>query len=75
MVETVLARLGFSELFSVAIAEEDVMRHEPDPGSYLLALDRLNVSAKDAIIFEDSNAGLMAARAARGKCLGNSSSI
>lgn len=59
-----LAALGIAERFPILVAAEDVTRGKPDPLPYLTALRRLGVSADEAVVFEDSAAGLGAARAA-----------
>jgi beta-phosphoglucomutase len=46
------------------LADEDCAHGKPDPEGYLLALDRLGVAAADAMVFEDSPAGIEAARRA-----------
>jgi HAD superfamily hydrolase (TIGR01509 family) len=63
-VEHTLAALGMDGQFEVTIAGEDVARAKPDPLPYLTALDRLGIQAAEAIAFEDSPAGLKAAKAA-----------
>jgi HAD superfamily hydrolase (TIGR01509 family) len=69
MVEKVLSKLDLQGAFDVVITQEDVARHKPDPAAYLLALSRLRLSAKDALVFEDSSAGLKAAVAAGCRCI------
>jgi beta-phosphoglucomutase len=46
------------------LCDEDCARGKPDPEGYLLALDRLGVGAREALVFEDSPAGIEAARRA-----------
>lgn len=48
----------------VHLAREDVARGKPDPLPYLTALERLGVEASEAVVFEDSPAGVRAAKAA-----------
>jgi HAD superfamily hydrolase (TIGR01509 family) len=50
--------------FATVVCGEDVARKKPDPEAYLLALDRLALSAEDCVAFEDSRNGLLAAQAA-----------
>ncbi len=50
--------------FDVIVGGDDVPAKKPSPDIYVLALDRLAISAKDAIAIEDSTIGLRAARAA-----------
>ena len=45
----------------VLIAAEDVERGKPDPQGYLLAADRLGVPIAECVVFEDAEAGLLAA--------------
>jgi beta-phosphoglucomutase-like phosphatase (HAD superfamily) len=50
--------------FEAIITGEDVAKKKPDPEAYRLALARLGVSADEAIAFEDSKNGVVAARGA-----------
>ena len=59
-----LDELGVASLFSVVVGFEDVARHKPDPEGVELALDRLGVLPKDALLVGDSVADIEAARAA-----------
>ncbi|SHO57795.1 Phosphorylated carbohydrates phosphatase [Vibrio quintilis] len=58
MVENILSAMQIAKIFSVVIAREDVTRHKPDPQGYLSALSQLGVAPQDALIFEDSAAGI-----------------
>lgn len=60
MVENVLHSLALNDLFDVVITQEHVTKHKPDPEAYFLALEYLNVDAQSTVIFEDSEAGVMA---------------
>jgi sugar-phosphatase len=46
------------------LCDEDCAQGKPDPEGFLRALARLGVPASHAVVFEDSTAGLLAARAA-----------
>ena len=48
----------------VMITAEDVQRGKPDPQGFLLGAERLGVSIRECLVFEDSSAGVAAARAA-----------
>jgi beta-phosphoglucomutase-like phosphatase (HAD superfamily) len=50
--------------FHVIVGGDDVPAKKPSPDIYNLALERLGVSASDALAIEDSTIGLRAARAA-----------
>jgi beta-phosphoglucomutase len=55
-------QLGLAGRFEVHLAREDVARGKPDPLPYRTALERLGVPAAEAVAFEDSPAGVMAAK-------------
>jgi len=61
-----LNRLGLSHHFDVVRCwdDPDVMQRKPRPGVYLAALKALDITAQDAIAFEDSPNGIMAATGA-----------
>jgi beta-phosphoglucomutase-like phosphatase (HAD superfamily) len=63
-IEIVLARLDWEQYFSVVITGEDAARGKPSPDLFLLAADKLNVPPGTCIVFEDTDAGLEAARGA-----------
>lgn len=65
-VDTHLARLGLADRFDVTICRDDVPpgRTKPYPDLFLKALKVLDLSAEEAIVFEDSPNGVNAARAA-----------
>lgn len=62
--EAMLGVLGLSETFEVRVGPDDVTTPKPDPEMYRLALTRLGVEPKDALVFEDSPSGVRAARSA-----------
>jgi beta-phosphoglucomutase len=61
-VEPLLIRAGIREHFGVVVCGEDVDRHKPAPDPYLLAARTLSVT--EALVVEDSAAGLASGRAA-----------
>ena len=64
MVNLVLVQLNISDFFDVVVTHEDITDHKPNPEAYLLALERLSIPNKEVLVFEDSNAGLVAAQKA-----------
>ncbi|QNE37681.1 HAD-IA family hydrolase [Leifsonia shinshuensis] len=52
---------------AVLVAAEDVSRGKPDPQGYLLAAERLGVPIQECAVFEDAEAGLLAAVASGGR--------
>jgi HAD superfamily hydrolase (TIGR01509 family) len=61
-----LLRLGLHDRFNIIICAEDVPpgRTKPNPDIFLKAAEELHVKASEAIVFEDSPNGVLAARAA-----------
>jgi mannitol-1-/sugar-/sorbitol-6-phosphatase len=66
VIDAFLAQLGVDAALTgdARIGEESVTRSKPDPEGYLLCARRLGVDPAACIVFEDSRAGLEAARAA-----------
>lgn len=44
----------------VVVSADDISRGKPDPSGYLLAADLLGVDIADCVVFEDSQAGVLA---------------
>lgn len=64
-VNFVLEKCGITDYFD-AIADGDMItKAKPDPQVFLLAADLLGLKAEQCLVFEDSFAGIAAARAAR----------
>ena len=68
-VEENLARFGLADHFDVICTREDVHAVKPDPALYIGALDRLGVTARQAVAFEDSPNGILAAKRAGIFCI------
>lgn len=64
-VDTVLKKLGILDLFDVVFSNEDVSSPKPDPEIYVRAMESMDVSPDETIIFEDSYVGLQAATESR----------
>lgn len=56
--------LGISKHFDLIYAGVDVKKGKPSPEIYLKAMDALGVSPEQTLIFEDSDVGIQAAKAA-----------
>lgn len=63
-VEGHLERLGIHEHWDAVRTSDDVTLTKPDPELYLAAVEALGVRPAEAVAFEDSQNGLLAARAA-----------
>ena len=59
-----LQTLGLAQYFACICCEDDVRRAKPDPELYLAALAGLGCTAEEAIAFEDSPNGILAAKGA-----------
>lgn len=63
------ASTRLTEFFEFVLAREDFRETKPNPEPYLLALQRLGLTADRCLAIEDSERGLAAARAAGLRCL------
>jgi beta-phosphoglucomutase len=70
-VEPVLAAVGLASAVSALVTIEDLERGKPDPEGYLRALELLDegIPAADVTVFEDTEAGVAAAKAAGMRCV------
>jgi HAD superfamily hydrolase (TIGR01509 family) len=64
-----LDRFGLLEQFDAICTRDFVAAVKPDPALYLLALEQLEVNAAQAIAFEDSPHGILAAKRAGIFCI------
>lgn len=69
-VEAGIEQLGIGDLLEFYLGSEDYSAGKPDPGCYLLASRRLAVSPQHCVVFEDSKAGVEAAKGAGMFCVG-----
>ncbi|MEI8198642.1 MAG: beta-phosphoglucomutase [Eubacteriales bacterium] len=60
----IIDRLGITEYFDVIIDGRHVSKSKPDPEVFLLAAQKMMIDPGSCIVFEDSAAGLKAARSA-----------
>jgi len=64
-----LQRLGLFEYFSAIRCRDDVARGKPEPDVYRAVIDVLTIAPNEAIAFEDSKAGTIAAKRAGLHCV------
>lgn len=62
-VSSFLGLFKMDEFFDLVITGDDVANGKPSPDCYVMARNHFGVKPEEAIIFEDSKAGLEAARA------------
>jgi HAD superfamily hydrolase (TIGR01509 family) len=63
-VRHILKALDIDRRLAVQVLSEELARGKPDPLPYLTALDRLSAEPSDAVVFEDSTSGVVAAKGA-----------
>jgi beta-phosphoglucomutase family hydrolase len=68
--EFVLERSGLRPYFEVVVDGAQIRRPKPDPEVFLRAAALLGVSPVDCVVFEDSDTGIRAARAAGARVVG-----
>lgn len=61
--------LGVADSFDLIYAAQDVRQGKPSPEIYLNAMERLNVTPDEVLIFEDSPVGFEAAKASGAKVI------
>ncbi|HIW31796.1 MAG TPA: beta-phosphoglucomutase [Candidatus Paenibacillus intestinavium] len=66
----ILDRLGIREWFDVIIDGNSTSAAKPDPEVFLLGCQALGVEARNCVVFEDSAAGVEAAKLANMKVIG-----
>jgi HAD superfamily hydrolase (TIGR01509 family) len=71
----VLNGTGLADLFDHTGSSDDVTYGKPHPELYLAALAALNITAEEAIVFEDSPIGIQSARAAGLDVVGMATSL
>jgi len=69
-VDFVLNGAGLRPCFKAIVDGQQVARPKPYPDIYMLAADLIGVPAAECVVFEDSPAGIAAARAAGARVVG-----
>jgi len=68
-IESVLGAAGLAPFVSRVVAAQYVIAGKPDPAGYIRALELLDRRPDEAVAFEDSEAGVAAAKAAGLHCI------
>jgi HAD superfamily hydrolase (TIGR01509 family) len=63
-IEPVVDAAGLTPVIRTIVTSDDVVAGKPDPEGYRKTLGLLGVDAVDAVVFEDTEAGIASARAA-----------
>ena len=69
LIEAVVDKLDIRNYFDVLWSAEFEHFGKPHPGIFITTAQKLNVEAKDCMVFEDSINGVISAKAARMKCI------
>jgi beta-phosphoglucomutase len=69
-IDPVLEASGLTSVFRVVISQDDVHNGKPDPEGYLSAAARLEIAPSKMLVFEDTDVGVAAARAAGARVVG-----
>ncbi|MBM1105129.1 HAD family phosphatase [Aurantibacter crassamenti] len=67
--KTVMDKLKIGDLFKVIVCSQDVVKGKPDPEPYLLTAKKLGVDCSNCLVLEDSENGVLSAKAAGMKCV------
>ena len=69
LIRAVTGRLGLADSFECVYSAEEEEYGKPHPGVYLSTARRLNVAPAECLAIEDSFNGVLAAKAARMRCV------
>lgn len=69
LINTVLKTFDIGEYFDIVISAEHESHGKPHPAVFVTTADRLNVKPQEILVFEDSPSGVLAAKAAKMKCI------
>ncbi len=67
--EAAVDLMGVRDQLSFSVAAEDYIYGKPDPTCFLMAAQRLELDPEKCVVFEDSTAGIMAAKEAGMYCV------
>ncbi len=60
----ILAKFGLTKFFPVIVSGNDVTKGKPDPECFIKAATQMGVSAKECVVIEDGQPGVIAAKKA-----------
>jgi HAD superfamily hydrolase (TIGR01509 family) len=63
-VQASLRAIGLLQKFQTFVCAGDYVKSKPDPEAFLMAAQRLGVSPESCLVFEDTQMGVDAAKAA-----------
>jgi HAD superfamily hydrolase (TIGR01509 family) len=68
-VDLLLRGFGIRDLFALIVDGSEVEAGKPDPEGYLLTARKLGIDPRECVVFEDSQVGVLAAKAAGMYCV------
>ncbi len=66
--EMTMRSAGIKQYFDFVITKEDITNEKPDPEPYLLALERTGLLPEECLVIEDTERGVVSAKAANLTC-------
>lgn len=69
-IEVILNKVKLINYFQYIVSGEDVEKGKPNPDIFLKAAEKFKAEAQDCTVIEDSNNGVVGAKAAGMKCVG-----
>lgn len=69
LIETVVDKLHIRHYFQFLVSAENEPYGKPHPGIFITTAHKLGIAPVDCLVFEDSINGVIAAKAARMKCI------
>jgi HAD superfamily hydrolase (TIGR01509 family) len=64
-----LSSAGVLNRFDTVVCGDEIARGKPEPDIFLKACEKMDIDPKDAVVFEDSAPGLLAASRAKIRCI------
>lgn len=68
-IDFVVDNLNIRQYFDAFVSADDVENSKPDPETFLIAAEKLQVKPEECIVFEDATKGVEAAKNAGMKCI------
>lgn len=68
-IDAILRRTGIRDCFTMIVDGAEVTHAKPDPEGYVVTARKLGVAPAECVVFEDSNVGVRAAKAAGAFCI------
>lgn len=67
--ESVLLKLAITEIFEVVVTGDEILKGKPDPETYLVVTEKLNLSPSQCVVLEDARTGVEAAKSSGAFCI------